>query len=101
VALQPVQPVITMDEITPLLADLRPNWDRMRACLTYIYDHPGATKTEILRETGSRRSFAGGDPVARLAGRGLVYNLGRDNRHSWYVWQPPERPDGMWSPGHP
>lgn len=91
-----------MDEtIARLRAELRPNWTSMRDCLDYIWTHPGATKTEILHKTGTCRSRGGGDPVQRLASRGMVYNLGRDNCHAWYVWQPIEQPAGFYAPGHP
>ena len=84
----------------------RPIGPKMQIALQYIETHPGATKREVLDAAGVWcRPWGGGpDSVDRLRARGLVYNLGRPNRHAWYRWQEPEnndRPAGMWAPAHP
>lgn len=79
----------------------------MRDVLEFIKAHPGCTKAEVRQVHGRiGRNAHGVDSIDRLARRDLVYNLGRPNKHAWYVWQEPEpesndRPDGMWTPGHP
>lgn len=79
---------------------------KMQMALEFIETHPGATKREVLEAAGvTCRPYGGApDSVDRLRMRGLVYNLGRANRHSWYAWQPAlnnGRPPGHWAPGHP
>lgn len=87
-----------MDDVflAALRVEPRPHWTSMRDRLDYIWSHPGSTKTAILRGTCTCRSRGGGDPVERPARRGLVYNLGRDSCHAWYVWQPVDRTPGTW-----
>lgn len=87
----------------------RPLGPKMQLALEYVGTHPGVTKREALDAAGHYcRPYGGApDPVDRLFARGLLYNLGRSNRHRWYVWQDHElrnndRPSGVWAPAaHP
>jgi hypothetical protein len=94
------------DHIEALKRELPSYAYSMRACLDFIWTHPGCTKAEVKQACGRiGRNAEGRDSIDRLARRKMIYNLGRPNCHAWYVWQPPEnngRPAGTWAPtAHP